>query len=233
MAPNPGRSPRGAARERALDYVKRQILAGVFRGGELITEGEVAGALDMSRTPVREAFLRLEADGLLKLYPQRGALVVPVSPAEVHAVMESRLVLEQFAAEKVIGYGDSRRALVAKAMREQITRQQEARSAGQVPEFLDADRAFHAVLLQNADNEILADLYGSLRDRQLRMIGESAVRDPGRMTTILAEHEHITAALESGDLAVTVEAIRHHLTGTSLALGMSPQTDRGPGLLPH
>ena len=91
-----------AAKDRAHDYVKPQVLTGAFPGGELISEGEVAAALGMSRTPVREAFLRLEAEGLLRLYPQRGALVVPVSSEEAHAVIEARLLLEQFAAGKVI-----------------------------------------------------------------------------------------------------------------------------------
>ena len=68
---------RPAAKDRALDYVKSQVLTGAFPGGELISEGEVANALGMSRTPVREAFLQLESQGLLKLYPKRGALVVP------------------------------------------------------------------------------------------------------------------------------------------------------------
>ena len=81
-----------------MDYVKTQVLTGAFPGGELISEGEVAAALGMSRTPVREAFLRLEAEGLLRLYPQRGALVVQVSSEEARAVIEARLVLEQFAA---------------------------------------------------------------------------------------------------------------------------------------
>ena len=67
----------------------------------------------MSRTPVREAFLRLEAEGLLRLYPKRGALVVPVSPEEVRNVMEARLVLEWFAVENVIRRGPSARGSTA------------------------------------------------------------------------------------------------------------------------
>src|SRR6202022_793004 len=101
-AANPTGGGRGAAKDRAHDYVKRQVLTGAFPGGELISEGEVAAALQMSRTPVREAFLRLETEGLLRLYPQRGALVVPVSADEVRAVLEARQVLEQFAVEKVL-----------------------------------------------------------------------------------------------------------------------------------
>src|SRR3954470_17713693 len=133
-----------AAKDRALDFVKGQVLTGAFRGGELISEGQVAEALGMSRTPVREAFLRLEAEGLLRLYPQRGALVVPVSPEEVRAVIEARLVLEQFAAEKVIRRDAEMRAETADALAEEVVRQRRAGEAADFPEFLDADRLFHA-----------------------------------------------------------------------------------------
>jgi DNA-binding GntR family transcriptional regulator len=67
-----------SATDRAYAYTKARVLDSTFAGGELLTEGEVAEALRMSRTPVREAFLRLEGEGLLRLYPKRGALVVPV-----------------------------------------------------------------------------------------------------------------------------------------------------------
>src|ERR1700752_4393421 len=116
----------GAAKDRALDYVKTRVLTGEFSGGELISEGEVAGALGMSRTPVREAFLRLEAEGLLRLYPQRGALVVPVSSEEGHAVIEARRVLEQFAAGKVIGRGAATHAAVFDRLSGELQRQRDA-----------------------------------------------------------------------------------------------------------
>src|ERR1700723_3191799 len=120
---------RSAAKDRALDYVKTRVLTGAFPGGELISEGEVAAALGMSRTPVREAFLRLEAEGLLRLYPKRGALVVPVSPEEVRAVMEARLVLEQFAAEKLIRRGPSARQAAYDRLSAELRRQRKAGSA--------------------------------------------------------------------------------------------------------
>jgi DNA-binding GntR family transcriptional regulator len=215
---------RGGAKDRALDYVKSQILSGAFRGGELISEGEVANALDMSRTPVREAFLRLEAEGLLRLYPQRGALVVPVSPEEIRAVIEARLVLEQFAAEKVIRRDPHIRAETADALAEELVRQRRAGDTANLPEFLDADRLFHATLLDSAQNSILGAVYASLRDRQVRMIGESALRDPRRVDTILAEHERIAAAVRNGDVEEALEAIRVHLTGTAHALGLALDT---------
>jgi DNA-binding GntR family transcriptional regulator len=224
VAEGAARGRRVAARDRALDYVKSQILTGAFPGGELISEGEVADALHMSRTPVREAFLRLEAEGLLRLYPQRGALVVPVSPQEVRAVMEARMVLEQFAAGKVARQSAETRSAMFERMATELGRQRQAAAAAELPEFSDADRAFHAILLETAANNILRDVYGSLRDRQMRMIGESAVREPGRIDTILAEHWLIAEAVRDGDLTRSLDAIRAHLAGTERALGFTTES---------
>ena len=211
----------GTAKDRALDYVKAQVLTGAFPGGELISEGDVAAALGMSRTPVREAFLRLEADGLLRLYPQRGALVVPVSPAEVRAVIEARLVLEQFAAGKVVGRGPAACAAVFERLAGELRRQRDAAAADDWREFLDADRAFHAITLDESGNTILSGFYSTLRDRQMRMIGESVIRDAQRMTTIMDEHRVIAEALRDGDLNRARDAVQTHLASTVRALGLS------------
>lgn len=219
MAQRVARGSRRAARDRALDYVKDQILTNSFPGGSLISEGEVADALGLSRTPVREAFLRLEADGLLRLYPQRGALVVAVSPQEVRAVMEARLVVEQFAGGKVAGKSADARNSVFDRMVTELTRQRQSAAKGDLREFADADRAFHAILVETAGNGILQDLYSSLRDRQMRMVGESAARDPGRLQTILAEHALIAEAVRDGESKRTLDAIKVHLAGTERALG--------------
>jgi DNA-binding GntR family transcriptional regulator len=212
---------RSAAKDRALDYVKARVLTGAFPGGELISEGEVAAALGMSRTPVREAFLQLEAAGLLRLYPQRGALVVPVSPEEVRAVMEARQVLEQFAAAAVIGRGPAACSAVFEQLSAQLERQRETAVAPRLPEFLESDRTFHNITLEAAGNAILAGFYSSLRDRQMRMIGESALRDPQRLATIIDEHRGIAEALRDGDLDQAHTAVRAHLASTMRALGMA------------
>lgn len=219
MAAKDARS--GTAKDRALEYVKTRVLTGELPGGELISEGDVAGALGMSRTPVREAFLRLEAEGLLRLYPQRGALVVPVSPDEVRAVMEARLVLEQFAAGKVIGRGTAACAAVFERLSTELARQRDAAVAADWRAFVEADRAFHAITLQEAGNAILSGFYASLRDRQMRMIGESALRDPDRVATILKEHGDIAEALRDGDVPRAVRAVQTHLAGTVRAIGLS------------
>lgn len=212
---------RPAAKDRALDYVKSQVLTGAFPGGELISEGEVAAALGMSRTPVREAFLRLEAEGLLRLYPQRGALVVPVSSDEARAVIEARLLLEQFAATKVIGRGPTACKAVFEQLSTELQRQRDAAAAPNWQEFVEADRAYHDVTLNAAGNVILSGFYSSLRDRQMRMTGESMIQDHQRMATILDEHRRIAEALRDGDLSRTLELVQAHLASTLRSLGLA------------
>src|SRR6478609_3711227 len=150
-----------SASERAYRHVKDRILDGSLPGGELISEGEIAEALGMSRTPVRAAFGQLEAEGLLRLYPKRGALVVPVSASETEAVMETRWVIERYAIERII----ERPGDVAAALAESVAAQADL----EIPEFIEADRAFHRTLVAGTNNQILLSLYDSLRDRQRRM----------------------------------------------------------------
>src|SRR3954454_11525326 len=82
------------ATSRAYDHLKQAILDRAYPGGALLSEGEGAAQVGVSRTPVREALLRLESEGLVRLYPKRGALVLPVSPQEISDVLETRELVE-------------------------------------------------------------------------------------------------------------------------------------------
>ncbi len=200
--------------ERAYTFTKERVLDATYAGGDLLTEGEVADALGISRTPVREAFLRLEGEGLLRLYPQRGALVVPVSAGEVEAVMETRGLVERFAFAKAIARG----ADVTGAMEAAIARQEERAEAGDHDGFVAADRAFHTVLVAAAGNPIVASLYDSLRDRQQRMGLTALRREPRRLDEILDEHRALTAAVAEGDVERTLALLDAHLHGTLVLL---------------
>jgi DNA-binding GntR family transcriptional regulator len=202
------------SKDRAYVFTKQRVLDATYAGGHLLTEGEVAEALGMSRTPVREAFLRLEGEGLLRLYPKRGALVVPVSVQEVEAVMETRALVERFAVAKAI----AREADITGAMRDAIARQERHAEAGDLDAFVAADREFHTVLVAAAGNEIVLALYDSLRDRQQRMGIAALRREPRRLGQILDEHRGLTDAIEAGDVETTLELLDVHLRGTLVLL---------------
>jgi len=205
-------STRASASERAYQHVKRRVLRGGYDGGDLITEGQVAEALGISRTPVREAFLRLEVEGLLRLFPKRGALVVPVSAREIEEVVEARLIFERFAATKVIATGSHWG--VAETMQAILQRQQLAAEQGHADRFSDLDRDFHAALIAAADNAIVSQQYDLLRDRQVRMKITALLREPGRFDEILSEHRRLCALLGDGDIDGACDLLGKHVSRT-------------------
>ncbi len=207
--------PRTAAKDRVYASVKQGILDGVHPGGELLSEGEVAEALGVSRTPVREAFLLLEAEGLMRLYPKRGALVVPVSPDEVRDVMETRMMVEAHAAGRVAAAPAPE---VLDELRALCDRQEERLGAGDVPGFVEADRAFHHAIVGAAGNAILTRLHDSLRDRQRRMTSAGVRRDPDVTRRFLAEHRAVLDALAAGDGDAAQDLLREHLRGAWRAI---------------
>jgi DNA-binding GntR family transcriptional regulator len=206
------------ATERAYAYTKRRVLDSTYPGGELITEGSVAGDLGLSRTPVREAFLRLEGEGLLRLFPKRGALVVPVSAQEVEAVMETRHLVERFALDRVLDTG----AEVPGELEAAIERQEARAVEGDAEGFVEADRDFHTVLVSAAGNPIVTELYDSLRDRQQRMGLAALARDGRRTSQILDEHRALAAAIRARDLDLARKLLDEHLLGTLALLRRGP-----------
>lgn len=207
--------PRESAADRAYAFVKRQIVTSAYPGGSLISEGEVSAAVDVSRTPVREAFLRLEVEGLLRLYPKRGALVVPVSAAEIRDVLDARLAIEQHAARAAIRAG--RHHELAAELRA-ILSVHSPETPPDASQFTELDREFHRALVDSAGNRLLAGFYATLRDRQLRMGTAALLRDPGRYDTILSEHAVLADLIDAGDAESAAETIAAHLTATRTAL---------------
>jgi DNA-binding GntR family transcriptional regulator len=178
-----------------------------------MSENEIAQRLDLSRTPVRQAFVQLEAEGLLELYPRRGALVVPISPSEAEDVFEARMLIEQHAARRAAaGGGGGALASLAAALRDHIADQEDALAEGGVG-FAWSDRAFHRAIVEAGGNRLLTRQYDGLRDRHQRIAAAAVASDPARLQRFIAEHREIAAALEAGDADRAAELLGTHLQG--------------------
>ncbi len=196
-----------SAAQIAYEYVKARLLDGRFAGGTLLSENEIAQRLNVSRTPVRQAFVQLEAEGLLELYPRRGALVVPISPSEAEDVLEARMLIEQHSARRAVHAGPS---LVA-ALEDHIAEQEEALGNG--AGFAWADRRFHRAIVEAAGNRLLTRQYDALRDRHQRIAAAAIASEPARIERFIAEHREIVAALGRGDGDAAAELLGTHLQG--------------------
>jgi DNA-binding GntR family transcriptional regulator len=209
----PGRpafARRSSSAARAYEVAKARLLDGSWEPGVLLSENELAKELGISRTPVREAFLQLEAEDLLDLYPRRGALVKPISASETDDVLEARLLIESHCAARVAG-GDGQ---VAAALRASVAEQEQALRDGGVP-FVISDREFHRRIVAANGNDLLTRQYDALRDRQQRIAATAVARDPERIAGFIAEHRAIADAIERRDPQAAADRVTAHLRRAS------------------
>ena len=200
--------------DRVYEYVRAGILDRSFGDNELLAEARLAEETGVSRTPVREALIRLQSDGMVQLLPKRGALVLPVTAQEAADVLQARELVEVHCALWIIDHG--RHPLVAEDLDAAMGHMRSAQLAGDVPGYAAADREFHATIVDAAGNRILSRLYASLRDRQLRMgatnlMAPSGHPDTERMASTAAEHHAIADAIADGDRVITRQRITAHL----------------------
>ncbi|MFI2260109.1 GntR family transcriptional regulator [Streptomyces tubercidicus] len=196
------------AAERVYAHIKNAVLERRYEGGMLLTEGELADAVGVSRTPVREALLRLEVEGLIKLYPKKGALVLPVSAQEIADVVETRLLVEKHAAAKAVPASE---ALLGE-LTDLLETMREQAASGDWAAVSVTDRAFHAAIVRSAGNQILDRLYEQLRDRQLRMGVAVMHAHPDRIAKNITEHAEILEALRAGDADAATDAVQRHVS---------------------
>jgi DNA-binding GntR family transcriptional regulator len=207
--PDTSAAASGSAAARVYAHVKERLLDGTFPGGSLLSENELSQQLGLSRTPVRQAFVQLEAEGLLELYPKRGALVVPVAASEIEDVFEARLLVEEHCARRAANAG----ARLVADLEPLIAEQQEAVAQGApgMAAFARADRHFHRAIVHAAGNAILTRLYDALRDRQQRIATVSLARNPGDAERFVAEHHGIVEAIGRSDGAAAADLVSAHL----------------------
>lgn len=199
--------PSGSAAQRAYDFAKWAILNAVYAGGDIITEGGLADEIGVSRTPVREALLRLEVEGLVRLYPKKGAVVCSFSVAEVEDVLEARVLVENFTARRSF---ENRSALLPEleAVHEEMQlRGREHDTAG----FTDCDRRFHELIVDAAGNTVLSSIYRTLRERQTLFTSVMMRGRADRMAAAIAEHDTVLEALHGDDEDLFCKVVNSHL----------------------
>jgi DNA-binding GntR family transcriptional regulator len=157
--------------------------------------------------PVREALRQLEAEGLVKILPRRGAFVIELSPPEIKELFHLRAVLEGYATELAAPRLTSKQLQSLRRIIEQL---EEATTRGDVPELMELNRAFHFYIYEAAESPLLISILSGLWDRATvyrRLYGQS----PEQHHRFLVEHMQILRACESGDALASRQLMRDHV----------------------
>ncbi|TFC52175.1 GntR family transcriptional regulator [Cryobacterium sp. TMT1-21] len=206
-----GSSTAGAsAVGRVYAKVAEGIISGALPASSFITEGEVAEALSVSRTPVREAFLTLQAHGLLTLFPKKGAVVTAVDDAETAELLQVRVMLETAAVPRLAERPQDIPAVDAE-LQDLIGVQLDAAAAGDLLTFARADHRFHTRIVDETRNRVIDDMYTRLGPRLERLIHRAASRDPRNLDRLVAEHRVLAGHLRAGDTPSYEIALRQHV----------------------
>jgi DNA-binding GntR family transcriptional regulator len=191
-------------------------LDGRYAPGENLREDKLAVDLNMSPTPIREALLVLEAQGLVSITPRRGAKVIELSRSDIVETYQIRAVLESFATRKAMDrLAPSDRQRLLQSLLEVHEDMEEALKADDLEPIPRLNRRFHFLIYCATGStrlvETIERLWNSLPHYWLRTI-------PGRAQWAFKQHRAIIAAVDQGASAAAEEAMSQHISEASGSL---------------
>src|SRR6201992_3394672 len=185
--------PRATASSRIYVDLRSELVSLARRPGEAISEAEIASSYGVSRTPVREAILKLSDEGLLEIFPQSGIIVSRIPLAELPEAIIIRKALEETTARLAAERATASQILALRAI---LERQREAEAARDSEAFHQADEAFHANIAEIAGHPGVWRLIQQVKvhaDRYRRL----TLPQRGRIAQVITEHEVILTAIEA------------------------------------
>ncbi len=194
--------------EKVYSALKRDIIYGTFQPGEALSEKELAKRYKASRTPVREAAVRLQNDRLLRIVPNRGYFVAQITLQVLNDIYEFRNAVECAAAELAAVKGATADAVEQLTKLADVTCSPEDRKS--CVRFIEADTAFHMGIARLARNQMLLQSIGEARSQMERIMFAAIDIDyygelPGR------EHHDILNAIQSRDSELASKLMHDHI----------------------
>ncbi len=200
----------------AYETIKTMILDLAFIAGEQLDIKTLSGQMRISRTPLREALLRLESEGLVRAKPRVGFFVRGVTKQDLRELFELRELTEGYAAEKAA----QRLSAADFAYIEELQRKsEEAVAAGDLERFTEAEIGLHSLILDKSENRRLLQMIESIKDLTHceRMMAVRSQED-AKKSLVLAnvresveEHRRIVEALCRKDGRMAGQAMRRHI----------------------
>lgn len=199
---------RGVTVDYVVDQIRQRIIEGRLVSGQRLIGRDIAEDIGISRGPIREAFRRLAADGLVELTPNRGAMVSQLNRKQVDNLFQIRETLEGLAARLAaenIEAGDNRRTF--SEVWEKVS-PRDTTLPWNV--FIHHNRLYHGTIVGMSENDLLSTLIGNLQlPIMMYQIGQAM--SPENMMISNEDHVRIANAILAGDPITAEAAMRQHL----------------------
>jgi DNA-binding GntR family transcriptional regulator len=195
--------------EDAYRVLKEAIRDNVFPPGYQGSEQEIALRLGMSRTPVHEAIIRLQEDGLVRVLSKRGVQVCPLAPQDIREIYDVIIAIEARAAELLAALPYDNRRPVADELEEATARMEQALRKDDLHAWAVADDQFHRILVERCGNSRIRRIAQTITDQahRARMLTLKLRPKP---TGSAAAHRAIAEAIRKGRVAEAHESARQH-----------------------
>lgn len=194
--------------DRAVEFIREAIIDGSFPAESMLSEGELAAQLGVSRTPVRVALARLQDEGWVRIYAKRGALVQGLSAEELEDIAHARVVLETSGVTRASSQARTRLALELAPL---VQEQRAALAARDVRRFIDLTQRLHGAFLHVGGNRYLLELGERLADWQRRALFANQHTLLDRSDHIIDEHEELLDCLRADDPVRFGDVLRDHV----------------------
>jgi DNA-binding GntR family transcriptional regulator len=202
--------------------LREAIFVGQMVPGTPLSEKEVSDMFQVSRQPVREAFIKLVEAGVLQVLPQRGTLVKRISPRKVREGRFIREAVETAVVRKAaIAITDAQLQTLTDNLRDQRL----AAKANDTAAFLALDEAFHYGIAQSIDCTAAWETIQDIK-AQMDRVRYLSLPDVSPLDLLIRQHAKILAGLRAHDASAAEEAMRHHLREILVSLG--PIAARNP-----
>ncbi|MBE0703741.1 MAG: GntR family transcriptional regulator [Afipia sp.] len=208
--PAPGTAPKASLVESAYVALKAAILSNTFPPGYQAAESDVASQLGMSRTPVHEAAIRLQAEGLVAVQPRKGILVCAISSSDIREIYELTIALEGMAAEVLaLQTPSATKNKILGRLSAETRSMETALKTDDLDRWAAADDQFHRILTGECGNSRLARMAGTIRDQthRTRLL---TLRLRPKPLNAATEHRAIIEAIRTGHARAASENAAEH-----------------------
>jgi DNA-binding GntR family transcriptional regulator len=196
------------------EALRRAVVSGELLPGSLHSVQALATQLGVSRTPVREALIKLAQHGMVKFERNRGVRILQTSVHDLEEILALRLLLEVPATHRAV---ENENPELIAALKAELAEMEAAAAADDEVTMMRHDRRFHELINEASGNNRLATYVDSLRDLVLTR-GVSTVGRSRDLPEIVAEHTAVVEAIEAGDPDAAAAAMKEHLVNTGRLL---------------